>query len=130
MIFNSSRSHWMAAPATKTEPSSAYSTLPSRPHAMVVTRPFSEKTGLFAGVHQQESAGTIGILRFAGTEAGLTEQRRLLIARQRPQIGIGPPSSAGIGLAIDCSWRASASGSIQLRECSAPSGFHHPTAAC
>ena len=45
MIFSSSRSHWMAAPATKTEPSSAYSTLPFRPQAIVVTRPFLENTG-------------------------------------------------------------------------------------
>ena len=41
----SSRNHWMAAPATKMEPSSAYVTLPSSPQAMVVTRPLREKTG-------------------------------------------------------------------------------------
>ena len=45
MSRSSSRSHWMAAPATKMEPSRAYSTLPSRPQAMVVTRPLREKTG-------------------------------------------------------------------------------------
>ena len=45
MNRSSSRSHWMEAPATKMEPSRAYSTLPSSPQAMVVTRPFLEKTG-------------------------------------------------------------------------------------
>ena len=45
MSRSSSRSHWMEAPATKMEPSRAYSTLPSSPQAMVVTSPFWEKTG-------------------------------------------------------------------------------------
>src|SRR5271163_874401 len=33
-----------------------------------------------AGVHQKEAPGSVGILGFAGSEAGLAEKRRLLIA--------------------------------------------------
>ena len=40
MKRSSSRSHWMTAPATNTEPSSAYCTCPFKPTAMVVTRPW------------------------------------------------------------------------------------------
>ena len=42
---SSSRSHWIAAPATKIEPSRAYVTFPSSPQAIVVTSPLLEKTG-------------------------------------------------------------------------------------
>jgi hypothetical protein len=41
-----SRSHCTTEPATKIAPSSAYSTSPSRPQAMVVSRPFFEATAL------------------------------------------------------------------------------------
>ena len=34
----------------------------------------------FAGVHQQEAAGAVGVFGHAGFEAGLTEERRLLVA--------------------------------------------------
>ena len=42
----SSRSHWITAPPTKTLPSSAYCTLPFKPMAMVVSRPFSLTHGV------------------------------------------------------------------------------------
>ena len=38
--------------------------------------------GVFAGVHQHEAAGAIGILAHAGREAALSEQRGVLIAGQ------------------------------------------------
>ena len=37
--------------------------------------------GRLAGVQQQEAAGAVGVLRLAGTEAGLTDQRGLLISQ-------------------------------------------------
>ena len=40
----------------------------------------ADYAGCRAGVHQQETAGAVGVLRFAGRKAGLTEQRRLLVA--------------------------------------------------
>ena len=40
-----SRSHWIVAPATNTLPSSAYSTRPSIPQAIVVTRPDCDAAG-------------------------------------------------------------------------------------
>jgi hypothetical protein len=39
-----SRSHCTTEPAMKIEPSSAYSTRPSRPQAMVVSRPLRDRT--------------------------------------------------------------------------------------
>gem|GEM_PF-7046392 len=42
---NSSRSHWITAPPTNTEPSSAYSVSPDTRHAMVVSRLFRDTTG-------------------------------------------------------------------------------------
>ena len=41
MNRSSSRSHWMTAPPTKIEPSSAYCTRPFKPTAIVVTSPCS-----------------------------------------------------------------------------------------
>ncbi len=35
---------------------------------------------LLAGVHEHERSGAVGVLRHAGLEARLTEQRRLLVA--------------------------------------------------
>ena len=37
--------------------------------------------GAFPGVHQQEAAGAVSVLGFAGFEAGLTHQRSLLVAQ-------------------------------------------------
>ena len=37
--------------------------------------------GLGAGVEQHEAAGAVGVLGFAGAEAGLAEERRLLVAQ-------------------------------------------------
>ena len=39
------------------------------------------RTGSSPGVHQHEAAGAVGVLRAARLEAGLTEERRLLVAR-------------------------------------------------
>src|SRR6185503_1684166 len=39
-----SRSHWIAAPATNTDPSSAYAARPCASHAIVVTRPECDLT--------------------------------------------------------------------------------------
>ena len=77
---SSSRSHWIAAPATKIEPSVAYVTFPSRPQAIVVTSPLSEKDRLLSGVHQKETAGSVSILRISRFKAGLPEKCRLLIS--------------------------------------------------
>ena len=44
-IFSSSRSHCIVAPEINTDPSSAYCTLFSTPHAMVVISPLRESTG-------------------------------------------------------------------------------------
>ena len=48
--------------------------------AIVVSRPSADGVGVVAGVHQQEAAGAVGVLGHARREAGLAEERRLLIA--------------------------------------------------
>jgi hypothetical protein len=63
-----------------TLPSSAYSSLPSSFHAMVVSNWFFATTGLGAGVHEQEAAGAVGVLGHAGGPARLAEERGLLVA--------------------------------------------------
>ncbi len=50
-----SLSHWMAAPATKTLPSSAYSTSPEVLAAMVVSSPCLEMIGSLSGMHQKKN---------------------------------------------------------------------------
>ena len=44
-------------------------------------QPVSGEYRLFSGVHKQETACSIGILRFPRLKTGLTEQRRLLVSR-------------------------------------------------
>ncbi len=46
IAFKPSRSHCTAAPATNTEPSSAYVVTPPICQAIVVSKPFSDGTGL------------------------------------------------------------------------------------
>jgi len=74
-----SRSHCTAAPATKTDPSRQYVTCPPSFQPTVVKRLFA-KDGRPAGVHQQEAAGAIGVLRGARGEARLAEGGGLLVA--------------------------------------------------
>src|SRR5207247_791813 len=49
---------------------------PSLPRRLAARR-----CGRRAGVREEETARAVGVLRFAGDETGLTEERRLLIAR-------------------------------------------------
>ena len=61
----------------------------------VVSSPFCDGTGARAGVHQHERAGAVGALGVAGGEAGLAEQRRLLIAGDaRDRDAVGQPGHA------------------------------------
>ena len=46
----------------------------------MVSRPCCENDGVAAGVLQDETAGAVRVLRHAGAEARLAEQRRLLVA--------------------------------------------------
>ena len=46
-----------------------------------------------SGVHQQEAAGAVGVLGHARREAGLAEQRGLLVARRCRRAGSRPPST-------------------------------------
>ena len=39
------------------------------------------KYRLLSGIHQKETSGTVGILRLALVETGLSEKRRLLVTR-------------------------------------------------
>ena len=56
--------------------------------------------GRAACVHQQEAARAVGVLYFARSEAGLPEERRLLIAR-RPCDGDGRAEERRIRLAVN-----------------------------
>ena len=47
---------------------------------MVVSSLFCEATGVVAGIEQGEAAGAVSGLDHAGREAGLADQRGLLIA--------------------------------------------------
>src|SRR5205809_937141 len=49
---------------------------------------------LAAGVHEQEAAGAVGVLRVAAGEARLAEQRRLLVAEDA---GDRPPADRRAG---------------------------------
>ena len=70
----------MDAPATKTEPSRAPGDSGDQSVLGVLdVRP---------DIHESKAAGAVGVLRFAGREAGLTEEGRLLVPR-RPRHGDG-----------------------------------------
>ena len=56
--------------------------------------------GLFAGIHQHKAAGAVGIFGFSGLEAGLAEQRRLLVSR-RPRDGNGRAKKLRQRLAVN-----------------------------
>ena len=65
----------------------------------MVSSRFAESLRLAAGVHQHEAAGAVGVLGHAGREAGLAEQRRLLVARDAAERDL-PPAEAREGLAM------------------------------
>jgi hypothetical protein len=54
-------------------PSSAYSTLPPKPQAMVVEQTMLAFYHFVAGVHEHKTAGTIGVFCHARIKAGLSE---------------------------------------------------------
>jgi hypothetical protein len=62
-----------------TLPSSANSGVGRGLRRAVVIRPL-RGLELLAGVHQHEAAGAVGVLGQPGLEAGLAEQRALLVA--------------------------------------------------
>ncbi len=64
----------------KTEPSSAYSRPLPESQATVVRRRFARRDGRATGEEQAEAARAIGHLHGARLQAGLSEERRLLIA--------------------------------------------------
>ena len=89
-----SRSHWIAAPAMKMAPSSAYAGCPSQSQASVVSTPGASSGRSAPVLQQQEGAGAVGLLPFPAPPAPLAEQRRLLIAghagnRNRPSEQVG-----------------------------------------
>ena len=62
IILKPSRSHWIAEPATKILPSSAYSTLPSMPPSNCRYQSVFGSNRFFARIHQHETAGSVGVL--------------------------------------------------------------------
>ena len=81
MMPRLSRSQPISAPATATEPSSAYVAGASPIlAATVVIRPCVEWTGRAPGVHEHETAGPVRALDLPGLETGLAEERRVLVA--------------------------------------------------
>jgi len=65
----------------KIDPSSAYWTgSPDIWKPTVGEQTVVGRDGLLAGVHQVERAGAVGVFRVALIEAGLSEQRGLLVA--------------------------------------------------
>ena len=81
MIPRLSRNQPMSAPATATEPSSAYVVGPSPSRAAtVVISPCCDVDRSIAGVHQHEAAGPVGALALPRLETGLPEERRVLVA--------------------------------------------------
>ena len=55
---------------------------------------------LGAAVHEGEAAGAVRVLGLAGAEAALTEERRLLVARDPRERDRDPPRERGGGLAV------------------------------
>ena len=100
-----SRSHWMSEPATATDPSSAYVAGPS-PEARGDGRDeaVAGVDGPLARVHEHEAAGPVGALDLARLEAGLAEQRRLLVAevaRDRDAGQVPDPVAVDLGRGAD-----------------------------
>ena len=75
-----SRSHCTTAPPTKTLPSSAYSSLLLDAAGERGDQALLRERELVADVLQQEAAGAVGVLGFAGRDAELAEERGLLVA--------------------------------------------------
>ena len=79
---------------------------------------FAEHGG-FAGIHQQEAAGAVGVLGLAGTEAGLSEEGGLLIPGGAGD-GNGRAEKLGQSFAVDAAagpdLRQHAFWDVQLRQ--------------
>ena len=75
-----SRSHCTAAPVTKIDPSIAYVTVSPSCHATEVSRPSTGARVRVAQVDEDERPGAVGVLGHPRGEAGLAEQRGLLVA--------------------------------------------------
>ena len=105
MIPRLSRSQPMSAPATATEPSSAYVAASiAKPGGDGRDQPVSRRDGPIAGVHEHEAAGAVRALDLAGLEAGLPEERRLLvaeIARDRDAGEVPDPLAVDLGRRTD-----------------------------
>jgi len=74
--------------------------MPVRPSvcaALVVSSRCRDVWKLLAGVHQHEAAGAIGVLGHAGREAGLAEQRALLVAGHAADRQSAAPSKPALG---------------------------------
>ena len=97
----------MSDPATATEPSSAYVAVVSGPPsraATVVMSPCFDSDRRLARVHQHEAARAVRALDLAGLEAGLAEQRGLLVAEDpgdRHAREIARPVAVDLGRAAD-----------------------------
>ena len=91
MMPNPSRSHWMAAPETKVGSlervgrAGRAGTWSPRSQAHADGEAVGRGRALGPGVGQHEAARAVGHLDHAGLEAGLPEQRRLLVAQHRPR---------------------------------------------
>ncbi len=58
---------------------------------------------LVAGVHQHERAGAVGVLRVAGVETGLAEQRGLLVTERAGDGDFRAEEAVGVGRAVESS---------------------------
>ena len=99
MMPRPSRSHCTSAPAMNALPSSAYAVARaasvSSVQATVAEQPARRDLRLAADVHQQERAGAEGALGVARLGAVLSEQRRLLVARDAgDRDAVGQPGHA------------------------------------
>ena len=92
--FISSRSHWIEAPATNIEPSSAYTTLPSMPQAIVVTSPFFEDTGI-SPVFISRKQPVPYVFLASPALKHVWPKSAACWSPAAPAIGIGPPKNTG-----------------------------------
>jgi len=83
----------MAAPATYIEPSSAYVTLPSSPHAIVVTRPFFEKIG-FSPVFIRRKQPVPYVFLASPASKQVCPKSAACWSPAAPPIGIGQPKNS------------------------------------
>ena len=82
-------------------------------------QPVFAEHGLIPGVHQHKATGAVGVFGLSGLEAGLAEQRRLLVSR-RPRDGDGRAKILRQRLAVNAAagpdLREHTLGDVQLRE--------------